>query len=123
MDVSDIFFFLIGGREGAARGARKGQVSVFIENPRRGGVSQEVVGGRGAGRVSAGNGGGGAKYYFTRFFPRFQSALVNLVNVSRFLVSFKQIIQDKSAGISYRQEGGANQHPTNWSFVFGLPER
>ena len=45
----------------------RGGVRVFIENPRRG-VSQERGGGRGAGRVSAGNlaggGGGGANFFF-----------------------------------------------------------
>ena len=58
-------FFLLGG--GGVRGARgAGGCRSFIENPRRGeGLPGEGGGGRRAGRVSAGNsGGGGAKYLF-----------------------------------------------------------
>ena len=68
MDVSDIFYFFCPGEgkeESEAPG--EGGVRFFIENPRRGGVSRAGGGGqgRGAGRVFAGNlGGGGAKYFF-----------------------------------------------------------
>ena len=58
----DIFdFSLLGGGKGGIRGARKrGGAGFLIENPRRGGGSQERGGGgRGAGRISAGNLGGG----------------------------------------------------------------
>ena len=59
MDVSDIFFFLVGEGEGGVRGFGGGEGRFCIENPRRGGVT----GGGGAGRVSAANwgsfGGGG----------------------------------------------------------------
>ena len=52
-------FFRSGGGEGAVRGVgREG----FIENPRKGGGGPR---GRGAGRVSAGNSAGGAKYFFS----------------------------------------------------------
>ena len=64
VDVSDIFyFFFSGGGEGGVRVARKGVG--FIENPRRG-VSSRRGGGRGTGRVSAGEfgGGGGDSYFF-----------------------------------------------------------
>ena len=41
VDVSDIFyFFLLGGGEGGVRGARRRGGSVFIENPRRGGLPE-----------------------------------------------------------------------------------
>ena len=59
-----IFFFgfLIGGREGAVRGARKGGGRFFIEIPGGGALPGGV--GEGAGRVSAGNLGGGLVFFW-----------------------------------------------------------
>ena len=59
-------FFCSGEGEGGVRGARKrGGGAVFIENPRKGLPGEGRGGwGRGARRVSAGNFGGGAKYFF-----------------------------------------------------------
>ena len=56
VDVSDIFyFFLFGGGEGGVQGDSEGGVSVFIENPRRGGGGLPGrAGGEWARRVSAG---------------------------------------------------------------------
>ena len=59
-----IFFLLRGGKGGVQGDREGGRSQFFIENPMRGGFSQEgVEGGEGARRVSAGNlgelGGGG----------------------------------------------------------------
>ena len=61
MDVSDIFYFLFcsGEGKGGVRGAGVGGEDFFTENPRRGGLRAGGGGGRGAGRVFAGNLGGG----------------------------------------------------------------
>ena len=65
VDVSDIFYFFCsreGKGESEAPGGGGGRF--FIENPRRrGGLPRGW--GRGAGRVFAGNGGGGSKYFFS----------------------------------------------------------
>ena len=57
-----------GGREGGPRRQKGGEgVGFFMENPRRAGVCQERGGwggARGAGRVSAGK-GGGANFFFS----------------------------------------------------------
>ena len=66
-------FFLLGGGEGGSRRRKGGEGGrVFIENPRRGDQPGEGRGNRGAGRVSVGNWGGGAKYFFSgpKFPPR-----------------------------------------------------
>ena len=49
VDVSDIYFlfFWLGEGEGGVRGVGGGGGSIFIENPRRGGVLQEGEGPRG----------------------------------------------------------------------------
>ena len=62
------FFLPLGEGEGGVRGDRQGGggVPAFIENPRRGSPREGRGGGRGAGRVSAGNfRGEGAKYFFS----------------------------------------------------------
>ena len=64
LDVSNIFyFFLLGGGERGARGARKGRgLGFFFEIPGGGGGGfshKRGGGGRWAGRVPAGNLGGG----------------------------------------------------------------
>ena len=73
VDVSDIFFFLLGGGEGGVRGAGGGRGrGFFAENPRRGGGSFQVRGGGGARgwRVFAGNlGGGGQTFLFGAEIP------------------------------------------------------
>ena len=63
-------FFRLGGGEGESGATGREGGRFCIENPRRGGFSQEGVGGgEGAGRVSAGNlgelgGGGGLNIFF-----------------------------------------------------------
>ena len=50
----------------------------------------------------------------SQFSPDFSQVWSSLANFSQALsdlVSFKQVIQGKNAEISYRQEGGAKQHP------------
>ena len=68
VDVSDIFnFFSARGRGGGSSRRQGWWGRFFIENPRRGWVSLEREGsGRGAGRLSAGNfgGGGGLNIFF-----------------------------------------------------------
>ena len=62
MDVSDIFYFFSARGRGRGSPGRQGGgvVRFVIENPRRGGGSPGGGGvSRGAGRVSAGNLGGG----------------------------------------------------------------
>ena len=59
-----LYFFLLGGVRGARSGG--GGDRIFIENPRRGGVSRRGKG-RGAGRVELGKffwGGGGLMVFF-----------------------------------------------------------
>ena len=67
-DVSDIFYFFCLGREKGVGGRSEGGgVSIFIENPRRGG-SPEGGGAEGPGgclRRIGDLGGGGAKYFFS----------------------------------------------------------
>ena len=63
-DVSDFFFFSLGGGEGGVRGDREGGLRFFIENPRRGGGPTRGGGGERAGRVSAGKERRGGKYFF-----------------------------------------------------------
>ena len=60
MDVSDVFYFFC-SREGKGESGatRRAGGRFFIENPRRGGVSEERISEEGAGRASAGKGGGG----------------------------------------------------------------
>ena len=57
VDVSDIFYFFCSGEgKGEPPRRREGGGRFFIENPRRGGgLPGGWVGGRGAGRVFAGN--------------------------------------------------------------------
>ena len=77
VDVSDFFFFLLGGGRGrGVRGARKGWRVVFNWKSQEGGVPQERGGGGAEGpggclREFLG-GGGGAKYFFSglKFPPR-----------------------------------------------------
>ena len=59
VDVSDIFYFFLCSGEGKeeSEASERGGGSVFIENPRRG--LPGGGGGRGTGRVSGGNLGGG----------------------------------------------------------------
>ena len=65
MDVSDIFFFCSGEGKGESEAPGGGGGRFFIENPRRGEGSPGGAGGRGAGRVSARNlGGGGPNIFF-----------------------------------------------------------
>ena len=59
---------------------------------------------------------------FSRFFSHFQSTLVNFSQFLSIFVSFKQVIQDKHARISHRQEGGAKQHPIS-ELPLELPSR
>ena len=60
MDVSDIFYFFCSGEGKGESGAPGGGGEDFLfENPKRGGVSWAGGGGGGAGRVFAGNLGGG----------------------------------------------------------------
>ena len=66
------FFFLLGEGEGGIRGAGEGGGwRLFIENPRRGGglPGRWGQGGDGAGRVFAGNGGGGNFFFGAEEFP------------------------------------------------------
>ena len=68
VDVSEIFYFFCSGEgKGESEAPGRGGGSVFfMDNPRRGALPNGG-GGRGAGRVFAGNlGGGGAKYFFLR---------------------------------------------------------
>ena len=48
-------FFLLGGGEGEAQGAEKGEDDFLLKNPRKGGGSPGWVGLGGGGRVFAGN--------------------------------------------------------------------
>ena len=66
VDVSDILYFFCSGEVGESEATGKGGGRDSIENPREGGGLPEGGGGQGAGRVFAGNlGGGGAKYFFS----------------------------------------------------------
>ena len=78
-------FFLLGGGERGVRGAGRGGGRFFIENPRRG-VSRAGGGGaRGAGRVFAGNVGGGGGLNI--FFRGRNSHQVCLVDITMLLPS------------------------------------
>ena len=63
-----LIFFGSGRGKGESEAPGRGRGLVFIENPRRGGLPGEG-GGRGACRVSLGNLGAGAKYFFSA--PKF----------------------------------------------------
>ena len=74
VDVSDIFFFLLGGGQGGVRGDREGGGCRFFKLKIPGwGVSPRKGGGEGVGRLSAGNffGGGGWQnvFCFVAEFP------------------------------------------------------
>ena len=67
-----LFCFSARGRVRGSRGDRRGGGSVFlIENPRKGGGGFHDRGrrGEGAGRVSAGNWGGGVNIFFRGEMP------------------------------------------------------
>ena len=75
VDVSDIFlFFLLGGRGRESPRLREGGGGgFFVESPRRKGLPAGWEGGREAGRVFAGNLGGGDQIFFCsgpKFPPR-----------------------------------------------------
>ena len=60
-----LFFSARGRGRGSARGAEKGEDDFLLKIPGGGGgLAGGWGGGRGAGRVFAGNWGGGGKYFF-----------------------------------------------------------
>ena len=64
VDVLNIFYFFCSGEGKGEFEAPGGGEQFFIENPRRGGLRQVGAEGRGAGRVFAGNFGGGLNIFF-----------------------------------------------------------
>ena len=103
VDVSDIFYFFFCSGEGEGGSPRRregGGEKIFTENPRRG-VSRAGLGrgGRGSGRVSARNlGGGGGLNIFFRARNSHQDCRAQIADVN-VLTGGRDLIERKCLGL------------------------